>query len=142
MSKLNKFFSKPSIFWRDFFLKRAPLDFGNNIQELPAEKGYKSSKIRVDKANPQKTFRMIDSVELEDLYPVTFPIDIVYTWVDSNDIEFIRNKNKYENIISEMQKEKEEISDIARFESHDELKYSIRSIFEYCPMGKSYLYCD
>lgn len=137
MSKLNKFFSKPSIFWRDFFLKRAPLEFGNNMQALPAEKGHNTlkpkSKVTVDKANSQKTVKMVDSADLEDLYPVTFPIDIVYTWVDSNDIEFIRNKNKYENVMSEMQKEKEEISDIARFESHDELKYSIRSIFEYAP---------
>lgn len=54
-------------------------------------------------------------------FQVTFPIDVVYTWVESN---------------SEFEKEKEEYSKKAninyslanRYQDHEELKYSLRSI--------------
>lgn len=67
-------------------------------------------------------------------YPITFPIDIVYTWVDSDDSEFNKQRLHFQNAsTSETLQKKAESTDIARFQSRDELKYSIRSIFQYAP---------
>lgn len=54
---------------------------------------------------------------------ITFPIDVVYTWVDGNDPEWQRRRaaisgNGYHP----------EAANLARFISHDELRYSLRSV--------------
>tara|TARA_Y100001936_G_C16084013_1_gene680133 strand:+ start:2391 stop:3437 length:1047 start_codon:yes stop_codon:yes gene_type:complete len=55
------------------------------------------------------------------------PVDIVYTWVNSEDENWLTKKNdtlkKYKNI-----KLKKEISEKSRFQNRDELKYSLRSV--------------
>lgn len=64
----------------------------------------------------------------EGLIHASFPIDIVYTWVDYDDPEFqsslahFRGGKTNRNTMSS-----------ARFKSHDELKYSLRSIEQYAP---------
>ena len=55
-------------------------------------------------------------------------IDFVITWVDGNDIEWIKEKNKYSKGI----KEDYGINN-ARFRNWDNLKYLFRSIEEYAP---------
>jgi hypothetical protein len=63
---------------------------------------------------------------------VRFPIDIVYTWVDGNDPDWLERKNKSLAALG-----KQQINTIAtnasRFISRDELKYSLRSIAAYAP---------
>jgi len=63
---------------------------------------------------------------------VRFPIDIVYTWVDGNDEDWVDRKNASLAAFG-----KEQINTIAtnasRFVSRDELKYSLRSIDAYAP---------
>ncbi|WP_182057243.1 stealth conserved region 3 domain-containing protein [Pantoea sp. ME81] len=58
---------------------------------------------------------------------VSFPIDIVFTWVDSEDPNFIEVFNQH----APKDAQKSVLSNTARFKSLDELKYALRSIFEY-----------
>lgn len=63
---------------------------------------------------------------------VRFPIDVVYTWVDGSDPDWLERKNA-----SLAKFGKQQINTIAtnasRFISRDELKYSLRSIAAYAP---------
>ncbi|HHQ4088194.1 TPA: Stealth CR1 domain-containing protein, partial [Citrobacter freundii] len=56
---------------------------------------------------------------------VTFPVDMVFTWVDADDPDFIELFNQYAPVESQ----KSTLSNVARFKSLDELKYALRSIF-------------
>ncbi|XP_018567426.1 N-acetylglucosamine-1-phosphotransferase subunits alpha/beta [Anoplophora glabripennis] len=60
--------------------------------------------------------------------PSEEPIDIVYTWVNGSDPEFIKNLNKFVN-------GKNESFDISkqRFDDKYELKFSLRSLEKYAP---------
>lgn len=57
-------------------------------------------------------------------------IDAVYTWCDDSDVSFLAEKENYLNkehiVISSTETSR-------RFENHDELKYSIRSLQKYAP---------
>lgn len=57
---------------------------------------------------------------------VSVPIDIVYTWVDGNDMNWLNNKNKYLKYVSNYDGN---INN--RFNDNNELKYSLRSIYKY-----------
>lgn len=61
---------------------------------------------------------------LED---ITFPIDAVYTWVDGADSAWVESKRRLEAKLSGRVYHPEANHD-ARFESRDELKYSLRSL--------------
>lgn len=134
MSKITKFFKNPNLFLRDYFLKRFPLNYGENIEPLPIELGKKVENNK--KQNKVTLTNKNDGLEqiIEDLYPITFPIDIVYTWVDSDDPTFQQQRLAYQAELDDtVLKNKPEVTDVARFQSRDELKYSIRSIFKYAP---------
>ncbi|WP_042068876.1 Stealth CR1 domain-containing protein, partial [Acinetobacter towneri] len=152
--KLNKLVKKPSVFFRDYFLKMAPINYGENIELLEVEKkGSASQPILVEakkstsrltseakkvisvKTKSSNTVKKPainktsdNTFSIEDIYSVTFPIDIVYTWVDGDDIDFIKEKNKYLPQGSEI---KPETFDSARFASRNELLYSLRSVEQY-----------
>ena len=66
---------------------------------------------------------------LED---VTFPIDAVYTWVDGADPKWIESKRRLEADIAGNEYHPEANHE-ARFESKDELKYSLRSLEAFAP---------
>lgn len=58
----------------------------------------------------------------------TFPIDVVYTWVDSSDPAF------REELAAHLPPESPStLTGPARFRSHDELRYSLRSLESYAP---------
>ena len=57
----------------------------------------------------------------------SFPIDLVYLWVDGNDAAWREKKNLYSGNASVAA-----LSE-ARFRSNDELKYSLRSVEKYAP---------
>ncbi|RSO07664.1 sugar phosphotransferase [Streptomyces sp. WAC 05379] len=60
---------------------------------------------------------------------VTFPVDIVYTWVDGEEPRMRAKRARYqENGIAEIL-DKE--TNASRYTSHDELKYSLRSLAMY-----------
>lgn len=71
----------------------------------------------------------VDSLPLlEGLIEPNFPIDIVYTWVDGDDPEFQEIRRQYAPPDA-----RPEISGPMRFTSHDELRYSLRSIGNFAP---------
>ena len=133
MSKLRKLIKKPRVFFRDYFLKRVPIDYGSGVALLPVEQGQKTKPIRASASKMLKEKPVRDS-DFEDLYSIAFPIDIVFTWVDADDDDFIEQKSHYQDgLHDDIVKKKREIVDIARFQSRDELKYALRSIEAYAP---------
>lgn len=151
MSKLTKLATKPNLFFRDYFLKKAPLSQKEKQQlapklkpevqavakkaPTPAPAPAPAKKAAVS-PTPAPVAKAVDDLSqmVEDIYPITFPVDIVYTWVNSDDEEFnksrLAHQKQFDASVSES---KSESTDIARFESRDELKYSIRSVLTYAP---------
>ena len=73
----------------------------------------------------------IPTIDLDKL-----PIDIVYTWVNSNDIEWQRRLNSYlasEHFRLNKDVYNHEFLDKIRYRDRDELRYSLRSVEQYCP---------
>ncbi|WP_435209067.1 stealth family protein [Streptomyces sp. bgisy034] len=66
---------------------------------------------------------------LPTLDDVTFPVDIVYTWVDGEEPEMRAKRARYQEhgIAEILDKE----TGASRYTSHDELKYSLRSLAMY-----------
>ncbi|MEO3743298.1 stealth conserved region 3 domain-containing protein [Plantactinospora sp. B5E13] len=62
---------------------------------------------------------------------VDFPIDVVYTWVDGNDPNWLAKKNQL--LASLGRPPTEAASGQARFRDREELRYSLRSIEMYAP---------
>ncbi|MGW4320223.1 stealth family protein [Streptomyces sp. NPDC004684] len=58
----------------------------------------------------------------------TFPIDVVYTWVDGSDPEWLRQRASFSDIPYH-----DEAANAARYLSRDELRYSLRSLHLYAP---------
>ncbi|MFD9728795.1 stealth family protein [Streptomyces sp. NPDC059072] len=59
---------------------------------------------------------------------VRFPIDVVYTWVDGNDLAWQRRKQEVQ-----FGGYHEESANAARFISRDELRYSLRALEQHAP---------
>jgi len=69
----------------------------------------------------------------------TFPVDVVYTWVDSNDPEW----RKRRNVFSVNSTANAEDASDARFHQIDEIRYSLRSVASYFKeVGTIYLVTD
>jgi Stealth protein CR2, conserved region 2/Stealth protein CR1, conserved region 1/Stealth protein CR4, conserved region 4/Stealth protein CR3, conserved region 3 len=66
---------------------------------------------------------------VEGLVQPTFPIDVIYTWVDGEDPAFCAelNRHRYGSADAESA-----VSD-SRWTSHDELRYSLRSVQAFAP---------
>ena len=111
MSKLIKFVKNNGEFWRDFFIKKYPINYKNNIKPLPQEGG--------------KLTNDSEAIVKYDPYQFKEKIDIVYTWVNYKDIKFQKKIKQYQKSTSEF--------DVARFLSHDELKFSLRSLEQFAP---------
>ena len=61
-----------------------------------------------------------------------FPVDIVYTWVDGSDKNWLQKKNETLKKYSDFHKT-DEVSGKTRFFNRDELKYSLRSVSKFAP---------
>ncbi|MWP61802.1 stealth family protein [Gilliamella sp. Pas-s25] len=111
MSKLSKLLKNPGIFFRDYFIKKYPLSLDEQGHNLLHENVLIENDLR--------------------LYDITVneskePVDVVITWVNNQDPEWIAKFEYYKN---------QKINDInpisidnARFEDHGELFYVIKSI--------------
>ncbi|MFJ9001603.1 stealth family protein [Streptomyces sp. NPDC102359] len=97
----------------------------NRISDVMPTAEQKSAKITVE-GRDYPTFAPFTVTTVED---VTFPIDVVYTWVDGEDPELRAKRQKYksEGVPAILDKETNE----SRYTSHDELKYSLRSLEMY-----------
>lgn len=116
MSKLSKFFKKPGIFFRDYFIKKYPLFLDEQChnfldENILIENDLRLYDISINKSNE--------------------PVDVVITWVNNQDPDWVTKFEYYKN---------QAINDInpisidnARFEDHGELFYVIRSILIYMP---------
>ncbi|MGW1208170.1 stealth family protein [Streptomyces sp. NPDC002499] len=60
---------------------------------------------------------------------VTFPVDIVYTWVDGEEPEMRAKRARHQGLGTAEILDKE--TNASRYTSHDELKYSLRSLAMY-----------
>lgn len=69
------------------------------------------------------------AARLIDFDNITFPIDLVYTWVDSSDQQWLDKKQEY----SPKNTLHDESTSAARYLNRDELKYSLRSVWMYAP---------
>lgn len=104
MSRGSKFIKSPGLFFRDFFLKRYPLNHIHNSSEALA--------IHSEPHEPE------------------FPIDIVMTWVDNTDASWQQQFRHYHNARKKLIPSS---ASPARFATHSELKYALRGIERYMP---------
>lgn len=63
----------------------------------------------------------------------SFPIDLVYIWVDGNDPEWISIKNRYKTMLFQEEVVVSDASTNNRFSDNEELRYSLRSIWKFAP---------
>ena len=77
--------------------------------------------------------RVPEVLEQPMLEDVLFPIDVVYTWVDGADPEWLARKAEATGGPAPQEALHEEAFDPARFRSRDELKFSLRSIDDFAP---------
>jgi hypothetical protein len=61
---------------------------------------------------------------------ITFPIDLVYTWVDGSDDEWLKIRKSFEPTQSNLTRE---ASSEQRWRDLDELKYSVESALQFAP---------
>lgn len=118
MRKIKKFFKNPGVFFRDHLNKRYPV-FRNEIFCREEE----------------ESILMRHDLAIEEKISVNFPIDVVFTWVDDKDPEWVARYNDcqktYYGEIGLHAK------DPARFSNHDELKYSLRCVIKHLSWVKN-----
>jgi hypothetical protein len=128
MSKLKKLVYRPGEFFKDYFVKRYP----DHLTPSPVKKTKKLAAAAIHTSTKMQDFQL-------DAYPVTFPIDIVYTWVDGSDKSWLKKKAKFSP------------ADTAgcvrthpsRFECRNEILYSLKSVERYAPWAnKIYIVTD
>lgn len=114
MKKIKKFIKSPGVFFRDFFNKKYPRIYN----EILCSQEEEEILIRHD-------------ISLEKLIDIDFPVDVVFTWVNDQDVNWQNKYCKYKNVnLSEIGIN---ANDKARFENHNELYYSVRSVINYLP---------
>ena len=114
MSKIKKALKTPHLFLRDYLIKRYPIKYSE--LKFSAEEVFYT----------QKVFRDIDIIDNE--LSIGEPVDIVYTWVDNTDPAWQLKFNKYSNL--NMAEVSPGAKNPARFENHNELYYSVRSVLD------------
>ncbi|MFI7275648.1 stealth family protein [Streptomyces sp. NPDC049879] len=67
---------------------------------------------------------------------VDFPVDVVYTWVDGADPELAAKRDAYRAQAGAPRINARELG-ASRYESHDELRYSLRSLEMYAPFVRT-----
>lgn len=72
-----------------------------------------------------------DDSDAPDAMAVGFPIDVVYTWVDGSDPEWLRQRRSAASIWGGSHLPT--ANDEGRFASNDELKFSLRSVEAFAP---------
>ncbi|MFD3228347.1 stealth family protein [Rahnella aceris] len=114
LRKLKKAIFNPGYFFRDFFIKRYPLlQNQNNVKFLSEEILLENEKVLLGSFDPG------------------FAIDLVYTWVNSNDTNWLESKNLH---IQSADSNIENFStDESRFENHNEIFYSLLGVAKYMP---------
>ncbi|MFB7327060.1 stealth family protein, partial [Streptomyces sp. NPDC056190] len=97
----------------------------NRISDVMPTSEQKPAKITV-RGRDFPTFEPFTMTTVDD---VTFPIDVVYTWVDGEDPVLRANRERY-STGADAGIAAREVGE-SRYTSHDELKYSLRSLEMY-----------
>lgn len=113
LRKTKKLIKNPGVFFRDFLNKKYPVI----TNELLCNKDDESVLIYHD-------------LVTENKFSFSDPVDIVYTWVNDKDPNWISKHNYYK---SHADNYGEYALDVARFSNHNELYYSIKSVLRYIP---------
>ncbi|SUT99858.1 capsular polysaccharide phosphotransferase LcbA [Actinobacillus lignieresii] len=118
VQKLKKLIKKPGIFLRDYLNKKYPI---KNIEQPYSEL---EEHILIEADEKLNHISARNSV-------IPFDIDVVFTWVDGSDLNWIEKFNKF----SPEHKERSALyaTDSARFENHNELFYSVHSVLKNMP---------
>ncbi len=125
MRRLKKFFRHPGIFVRDHLNKKYPII----RNEIACSEEEEHILIRHDLA-------------MEAQIKIEFPIDVVFTWVNDSDQEWQKRYQHYKKLTNEDNIGQHAI-DPARFNNHDELKYSLGSVLKFLPwVNKIYIVTD
>lgn len=103
-----------------------PQRWNKKVAELPPDVAADGTVDIRGRAHP--TLRDLTAAPHFD--DITFPIDVVYTWVDGSDPAWLERKNA---VLRELNLETvhPDAHDESRYRSRDELKYSLRSIAMY-----------
>lgn len=76
-----------------------------------------------------KKYETLKIFEAPTMDKVSFPIDIVYTWVDGSDAKWLASYEKARRMLEPSYKN----NSMSRYTDHQELRYSLRSIEMYAP---------
>ncbi|MGK0275589.1 MAG: hypothetical protein ACI9N0_001975 [Ilumatobacter sp.] len=78
----------------------------------------------------------VDADGFEPSVAAPFDVDLVYTWVDDDDLDW---RTSYDEALKRAPRDNttNESSHTARFENHDELRYSMRSVWRYAGWFRS-----
>ncbi|MDA3978221.1 stealth family protein [Gallibacterium sp. AGMB14963] len=120
MKKIRKFLFSPGEFFRDYLIKKYP--FKNTELYIPEDEEYLFIKAQEIVGNLEHKLYSTESSE----------IDVVYTWVDNSDVNWLKKYQETKSIFSEKSFSLYAL-DPARFTNHDELYYSLISIKKYMP---------
>ncbi|ELY6274553.1 Stealth CR1 domain-containing protein [Cronobacter muytjensii] len=112
--KVRKLLSSPGMFLRDYLLKKHPLIF-NEIHCPVTEEGV----------------LLKHDLALERMFEVNFPVDVVFTWVDNNDPRWGSKFQQYRR--THLQQGDNADCDLARFDNHNEIYYSVLSVLRFMP---------
>ncbi|MEU1825357.1 stealth family protein [Streptomyces abikoensis] len=116
---------------RNGVVEEVPADEADASVDAPVELftgslGYAPRPERTTvRTRPQFTIRLPQDI--------TFPIDVVYTWVDGSDPAWAARRAKAQGADGHVEELHEEAANDARYISRDELKYSLRSLHQYAP---------
>lgn len=118
MRKLKKFFKKPHLFIRDYLNKKYPI---KNIEQ-PFFEPEENNIIILD--------HKLDNIIRKNTN-ITIDIDVVFTWVDGKDPMWFQKYSKYSRFFQN--KASLYATDVARFEDHNELYFSVLSVLKFMP---------
>ncbi|MFU2097982.1 stealth family protein [Mannheimia haemolytica] len=129
MKRLKKLIRNPNIFFRDYLNKKYPY---KNIEQPFFE--YEENLI-IDHES------LLNKIEMKNNSQDSFPIDVVFTWVNNKDPVW---QKKLENYLSRDSASYSPLAiDNARFENRDELFFSVHSVLKYIPwINHIYLVTD
>lgn len=121
--KIHKLVTKPKLFLRDYFLKLTPLEETADINR----------KTSVDARSKKRAVKgPIESVKtlMSGFVSFSRDVDAVITWVDGSDAEFLARREAHRHHDTSG---KIAANNAARYQSHDEIRYCVRSIRTYAP---------
>lgn len=114
MSKIKKAIFKPHLFLRDYLNKKFPVKYSELNCDMREMVGTKSALASIE--------------SIDNKFGNHFPVDAVFTWVDSSDPKWLLKFNKYK-LINNYNISPGAV-DQARFEDHNELYYSVCSVIK------------